>query len=132
MQLKNEKTFFFLMLLLLVPACRVLESQYFENRFASADAVLRIKVVEEYGGSSYHFVKAKVIKVFKSQKTQPIDSEIGIAYLGSGNGLPVGKECTVYLKASIDADKKVYWKLDESELNASDSYSGFSHSSTSE
>ena len=121
-----------IMILFLVASCRAQESQYIAGRLASADAVVRVKVVEEYGGSAYYHVRAKVIRVFKNRRSQPIESEIGFAYFGSGKGMPIDKECTVYLIGDVNTENRICWSLDESEdSDSTDSYSGFSHVSLS-
>ncbi len=127
----RAKTSIITVLLFLVASCRNQESQYIASRFATADAVVRVNVVEEYGGSAYHHVRAKVIRVFKNRKPQPIESEIGIGYLGIGNGIPIGKECTVYLIGDLNSENRIVWSLDESDGDAIDPYSGFSHVSLS-
>jgi hypothetical protein len=124
----RAKTILIIVLFWLVPSCRTQESQYIAAHLASADAVVRIKVVEEYGGSAYHYVRAKVIKVFKNRTSQPIESEIGIGYLGVGDGIPIGRECTVYLMGVLNSENIICWYLDESDTNATDQYSGLSHS----
>ena len=121
----------FITLFLLVSSCRTQENQFIPNRLESADAVARIKVVEEYGGSAYHFVKARVIKVFKNRTPQPIESEIGIGFLGTGYGIPITNECTVYLIGELNSENVVCWSLDESDPDTADSYSGYSHPSLS-
>ncbi len=127
----RTKTIVVITLFLLVTSCRRQERQFISSRLESVDAVARIEVVEEYGGSAYHYVRAKVIKVFKNRTSQSIESEIGIGYLGVGNGIPIDRECTVYLIGVLNSENIVCWYLDESDTNATDQYSGFSHSSRS-
>jgi len=91
-----------------------------------SDAVLRVVVEEEFGGSAYHFARARVIKVFKDSSASKIGKEIGIAYLGASSGIPKNEPCTVYLKCTLQ-DNECRWKLDESDLDEEIIQKGFSH-----
>ena len=103
-------------------------TRFFENQLATADAVARIIVLEEYGGSSYHFVRAKVVFAYKNATKYPLPPVIGISFLGAKNArMTEGMECTAYLLLDLSDDEKGHWSLDESDLSATEERLGYSH-----
>ncbi len=116
-----------LVLSMFLAGCGSKPSQPFEEmRSQGADAVLRVVVEEEFGGSAYLHVRAKVIRIIKNSTTSKIGEQIGIGYLSAGNGMPINEPCTVYLKCILQ-DEVCRWYLDESDLNEEVQRNGFSH-----
>ena len=76
--------------------------------------VLRVKVVENHGGSKYHWVTVEILAVLKNTTDEQFGRKMDVATLGLGQGIPEG-QCTIYLTRYNDANHETGWKLHETD-----------------
>ncbi len=105
-------------------ASPVVKSMNIDSKRAQrATVILRVERVVDHGGSKYHWVTVKPLRVLKNDAKANFSKPLRVAYRGGKPGVPVGV-CTVYLEPYGDGASGHWLLLD------GDGTAGVSHRAT--
>jgi len=91
-------------------AARPLQSENLDPKRASrATVVLRVERVADHGGSKYHWVTVRPLRVLKNTTKARFTKPLRVAHYGGKPGVPTGTS-TIYLEPYGDAAAK-HWRL---------------------
>jgi len=91
-------------------SCEIPESEPASRRFeqeapvdkrklSQAPVVVQVKIIEEYGGSKYYWMKVQVTSVLKNKSSGSVPSEVQVGYIDWSDPIVrlTGTRCTMYL-----------------------------------